>query len=56
MCQAVSNIGSTDEDVPEDRRITVRIGVHLGDVMVEADDLYDDGVNVAARLLCAQPR
>lgn len=27
-----------------------RIGIHLGDVMVEADDLYGDGVNVAARL------
>jgi class 3 adenylate cyclase len=39
-----------NEDVPEDRRITFRIGVHLGDVMVEDDDLYGDGVNVAARL------
>jgi TolB-like protein/class 3 adenylate cyclase/cytochrome c-type biogenesis protein CcmH/NrfG len=39
-----------NEDVPEDRRIALRIGVHLGDVMVEGDDLYGDGVNVAARL------
>ena len=39
-----------NEDVPEDRRIEFRIGVHLGDVMVEGDDLYGDGVNVAARL------
>ena len=30
--------------------IAFRIGVHLGDVMVDADDLYGDGVNVAARL------
>lgn len=39
-----------NEDVPEDRRIVLRIGVHLGDVMVEDDDIYGDGVNVAARL------
>ena len=39
-----------NQGVPEDRRIEFRIGVHLGDVMVEDDDLYGDGVNVAARL------
>jgi adenylate cyclase len=37
-------------DVPEDRRIEFRIGVNLGDVIVEGDDIYGDGVNVAARL------
>ncbi len=37
--------------VPEDRRIELRIGVHLGDVVEEADgDLMGDGVNIAARL------
>src|SRR5262245_34587239 len=36
--------------VPEDRRIVLRIGVNLGDVMVEGGDLYGDGVNIAARL------
>jgi adenylate cyclase len=37
--------------VPEDRRIQFRVGVHLGDVVEEADgDLMGDGVNVAARL------
>ena len=35
---------------PEDRRIRLRIGVHLGDVVVSGDDLLGDGVNVAARL------
>ncbi len=35
---------------PENRRIVLRIGVNLGDVMVEGDDIYGDGVNVAARL------
>jgi TolB-like protein/class 3 adenylate cyclase len=39
-----------NEDVTGDRRIVFRIGVHLGDVMVEDNDLYGDGVNVAARL------
>jgi class 3 adenylate cyclase len=37
-------------DLPEDRRIRLRIGVNLGDVMVEGGDLYGDGVNIAARL------
>ena len=37
--------------VPEDRRIVFRIGIHLGDVVEEADgDLMGDGVNIAARL------
>src|SRR5262249_28298206 len=33
-----------------DRRIEFRVGIHLGDVVVEGDDLLGDGVNVAARL------
>lgn len=37
-------------DIPEDRRIEFRIGVNLGDVIVQDDDVYGDGVNVAARL------
>jgi adenylate cyclase len=36
--------------VPDDRRINYRIGVNLGDVIIEGDDLYGDGVNIAARL------
>jgi adenylate cyclase len=35
---------------PEDRRIRFRIGINLGDVIVEDDDIFGDGVNVAARL------
>ena len=35
---------------PEDRRITYRIGINIGDIIVEGDDIYGDGVNVAARL------
>jgi adenylate cyclase len=37
-------------DLPEDRRIEFRIGINLGDVIVEGDDLFGDGVNVAARI------
>jgi adenylate cyclase len=36
--------------LPEPRRMRFRIGIHLGDVMVEGDDVYGDGVNIAARL------
>ena len=35
---------------PEDKRIHYRIGVNLGDVLIEDDDILGDGVNVAARL------
>jgi TolB-like protein/class 3 adenylate cyclase/Flp pilus assembly protein TadD len=36
--------------LPEHRRIIVRIGINLGDVIVESDDIYGDEVNIAARL------
>jgi adenylate cyclase len=44
------DMAAADADEPADRRIVLRIGVNLGDVMVEGDDLYGDGVNIAARL------
>jgi adenylate cyclase len=37
-------------NIPEARRIAFRVGINIGDVIVEGDDLYGDGVNVAARL------
>jgi adenylate cyclase len=37
-------------DVIADSRIELRIGINLGDVIVEGDDLYGDGVNIAARI------
>jgi TolB-like protein/class 3 adenylate cyclase len=36
--------------VSEDKRIVLRIGINLGDIMIEGSDLYGDGVNIAARL------
>src|SRR5215470_11564030 len=37
-------------NVPAERRIEFRVGVNLGDVIVEGEDIYGDGVNVAVRL------
>jgi len=37
-------------DVPTERRIAFRIGINLGDVIIDEGDIYGDGVNVAARL------
>jgi adenylate cyclase len=39
-----------NESLPDDRRMEFRIGVHLGDVAVEGERIYGDGVNIAARL------
>ena len=39
-----------DIGLAADSRIELRIGINLGDVIVEGDDLYRDGVNVAARI------
>lgn len=37
-------------DVPKDKRIVHRIGINIGDVIVDGDDIFGDGVNIAARL------
>ena len=39
-----------DTDVPEERRIEYRIGINLGDIVIDGEDILGDGVNVAARL------
>jgi adenylate cyclase len=44
-----------DADRAPDQRIRYRIGINLGEVIVEGDDLYGDGVNVAARLQALAP-
>jgi adenylate cyclase len=43
-------LSSHNGALPEAKRMRFRIGINLGDVMVEGDDVYGDGVNVAARL------
>ena len=43
-------LGARNRDLPEAEQMWFRIGINLGDVMVENDDLYGEGVNIAARL------
>lgn len=38
------------EEIPENRRLEFRVGISLGDVMVEGDDLFGNGVNIASRM------
>ena len=51
-CAVAVQQGMADRnrDTPEDKRIDFRIGVNLGDIIIEGNDLYGDGVNVAARM------
>ncbi len=39
-----------NDGVPQDRRMLYRIGINLGDILIEGEDILGDGVNVAARL------
>jgi len=48
-------MSEANRDQPEDTRIVFRIGLHLGDLIVDGDDLYGEGVNVAARLEAEAP-
>jgi class 3 adenylate cyclase len=43
-------MAAANANIAEARHMVLRIGVNLGDVMVEGDDLYGDGINIAARL------
>jgi adenylate cyclase len=47
-------VGRTDRlqntDVPQDKRIEFRIGIHVGDIIIADDDIFGDGVNIAVRL------
>ncbi len=47
---AQTALAEVNSSLPSDRRIDFRIGVHIGDVMIRAGDLFGDGVNIAARL------
>jgi len=47
---------AVNDPIPPERRLELRIGVNLGDVIVDGDDIFGDGVNIAARLeALAQP-
>src|SRR3984893_8788966 len=48
--EAQGALAKANSTIPETRHINFRIGVHVGDVMVRAGDLFGDGVNIAARL------
>jgi class 3 adenylate cyclase/uncharacterized protein (DUF302 family) len=48
-------MADANRDQPEDNAITFRIGLHLGDVIVDGDDLYGDAVNIADRLEAQAP-
>lgn len=53
---AQAALAETNTSLSLDKRISFRIGIHVGDVMVRAGDLFGDGVNIAARLqTLAQP-
>jgi adenylate cyclase len=43
-------MAARNADVPAERRIDFRIGVNLGDIIVDKNDIFGDGVNLAARL------
>jgi adenylate cyclase len=44
------DLKARNQDVPDDRKVQFRIGVNLGEVIVDQDEIYGDGVNIAARL------
>jgi len=43
-------LAERNADLPEDRRMLFRMGVNLGDVLIDGDDIFGEGVNIAARL------
>lgn len=55
-CDIQGRIAERNADVEAGRRLEFRIGVNLGDVIIDGDDIFGDGVNIAARLeAMAQP-
>lgn len=48
-----TELDSRNDGVPEDKRIMVRMGIHLGEVLMDRGQIYGDGVNLAARLEAA---
>jgi adenylate cyclase len=48
--EAQTALAEANSSIAPDRRISFRIGIHIGDVMIRAGDLFGDGVNISARL------
>jgi len=46
----VQRSGAAEQEIASQPKIVIRIGINLGDVIIEGDDIYGDGVNIAARL------
>ena len=44
------SLAEQNTDVPQDKRIEFRIGIHVGDIVIADDDIFGDGVNIAVRL------
>src|SRR5881227_347022 len=45
-----SGMADQNASVPQDQRIEFRIGIHVGDIIFDENDIFGDGVNIAARL------
>src|SRR6201996_1314912 len=43
-------MATSNVDIPEAKRIEFRIGIHVGDIIIDDSDIFGDGVNIAARL------
>jgi class 3 adenylate cyclase len=44
------SMAAQNGSVPQDTRIEFRIGIHVGDIIIDDNDIFGDGVNIAARL------
>ncbi|MEI9863070.1 MAG: adenylate/guanylate cyclase domain-containing protein [Limisphaerales bacterium] len=44
------SLAKRNHDVPNDRRVEIKIGIHIGDVVHRGGDVYGDGVNIASRI------
>jgi adenylate cyclase len=48
--EAQRDLAERNKDLPENRELQFRVGVNLGDIVVDGEEIYGDGINVAARL------
>ena len=48
--EILAGVRTSNAELPEQNRIDFRVGINLGDIIVEGDDIHGDGVNVASRL------